>query len=66
MGPAFIPWLGIFIFKAVDLVDLKCDCASISTVSEDQYHTPSKEYYGKEVYFTVQNPTSKCCKPLDF
>ena len=54
MGPAFIPWLGIFIFKAVDLVDLKSDCASISTVSEDQYRTPNKEHYGNEVYLTGQ------------
>ena len=38
LGPASYPLI-IFIFKAVDLVDLKSDCASISTVSKDQYHT---------------------------
>ena len=36
------------------------------TVSEDQYHIPSKEHYGNEFYLTGQTPPSKCCQPLDF
>ena len=38
---------------------------AVTTVSEYECHTPSKEHYGNEVSLNEQNLSLKCCQSLD-